>query len=146
VLVSVSSPAALSRLMDALSPQVEFDPQVRFDTLTWGKRVVGQTRSGRPLKVELFEMFDDPFVLSEFGRKQRVRSGQLGREVWLPTPEDLIVQKLRWARPKDLEDARDLFIVQGTETVDMDYIQLWCTEHKTTPRLEKILAEIPPLD
>jgi hypothetical protein len=47
----------------------------------------------------------------------------LGRTTWLPTAEDVVVQKLRWGRPKDLEDARDVLAVQGTESLDMAYIE-----------------------
>lgn len=97
------------------------------------------------MKVELFEMFDDPFVISEFERRQRVFVPLLNRHTWLPTAEDVVVQKLRWGRNKDLDDARDVLAVQGPESLDMPYIQKWCELHKTTSRLEDALAGIPPL-
>jgi len=53
-----------------LEPVVTFDPQVVFDTLTRGRRHVGQCRFEPPFKVELFELFDDPFVQSEFARRR----------------------------------------------------------------------------
>ena len=124
---------------------VAFDPQVQFDTLTWGKRQVGVTRQSPPLQVELFELFNDPFVLSQFARKQQRFSEQIGRATWLPTPEDVVVQKLRWGRNKDLDDARDVLAVQGPETLDMAYIEKWCAQHGTTERLRAALASIPPL-
>lgn len=52
-----------------------------------------------------------------------VWSFQLNREVFLPTAEDVIVQKLRWGRPKDLEGARG--VLAGWQTpakLEMDYI------------------------
>jgi hypothetical protein len=79
---------------------VQFDAQVVFVTLTWGRRHVGLSRSAPPFKVEFFEVFDDPFVQSEFARRQQVFVPVLGRPTWLPTPEDVIVQKLRWGRPR----------------------------------------------
>jgi len=133
------------RVATRLARLVEFDRQVRFDTLTWGKRIVGVVRHGEPFKVELFELFDDPFVLSQFRRKRQLHSRQLGRVVWIPTPEDVIVQKLRWGRSKDLDDARDVLAVQGIEVLDMAYIESWCATHHTTDRLRAALAEIPPL-
>ena len=72
-------------------------------------------------------------------------SGRLNRTTWLPTPEDLIVQKLRWGRAKDLDDARDVLAVQGPETLDMSYIEYWCATHKPTGRLHAALASIPPM-
>lgn len=145
VLLSLSGHAPVQRVMNALAHLVEFDAQVQFDTLTWGKRMVGVTRENPPLKVELFEMFDDPFVFSEFSRRQKTFSPQLGKAVWLPTPEDVVVQKLRWGRAKDMEDARDVLAVQDTQKLDMAYIEHWCSQHGTQQRLAQVLAEIPPL-
>ena len=54
-----------------------------LDTLTWGRRHVGQSRSAPPVKVEFFEMFDDPFVQSEFSRKRQMFVPILERETWL---------------------------------------------------------------
>ena len=121
------------------------DPQVLFDTLTWGRRHVGQSRSAPPFNVELFETFDDPFVQEEFRRRREVFVPMLSRTTWLPTAEDVVVQKLRWGRNKDLDDARDVLAVQGPESLDMNYIESWCAQHGTTERLKAALNSIPPL-
>lgn len=146
ILVSVQVPGNIERLMKRLSAIVNFDPQVNFDTLTWGARHVGVSSSSPPYKVELFETFDDPFVISEFARRHKILVPLLQRETWLPTPEDVVVQKLRWGRNKDLDDARDVLAVQGPETLDMPYIENWCRQHDTLERLQEALAGIPPLD
>jgi hypothetical protein len=57
----------------------------------------------------------------------------------------VIVQKLRWGRAKDLEDARDVLAVQTPARLDMNYITRWCEAHQTAGRLKAILAEIEPL-
>lgn len=145
LLVSVNKKPGLPELMDGLSEIAEFDPQCVFDTITWGKRFVGRSRSVPPFKIELFEMLDDPFVESEFSRRGRTFVPILGRDIWLPTAEDVVVQKLRWGRSKDLDDARDVLAVQGPETLDMDYIGRWCAEHGTSARLKDILESLPPL-
>ena len=144
-LVAVTEEHNLRPVMELLDDAVVFNPQVVFDTLTRGRRHVGSTRSSPPYKVEFFEVFDDPFVLEEFRRKERIFVQMLGVETWLPTPEDVIVQKLRWGRNKDLDDARDILAVQGPETLDMGYIESWCARHQTTGRLKDALAGIPPL-
>ena len=136
----------IGRVANRLAPVAEFDRQIQFDTLTWGKRLVGVVKSGPPLKIELFELFDDPFVKVQFNRRVCIFSDQLQCSAWLPTAEDVIVQKLRWGRSKDLDDARDVLAVQGQETLDMRYIEKWCAAHHTTERLRKALSEIPPLD
>jgi hypothetical protein len=146
VVVGACGGDAISRVVSGLSGVVQFEKQVQFDALTWGKRLVGESLGSPPLRVELFELFDDPFVLSQFQRKRRLFSAQLQRETWLPTPEDVVVQKLRWGRNKDLDDARDVLAVQGPETLDIPYIEHWCALHGTLPKLREALESIPPLD
>jgi hypothetical protein len=63
--------------------------------------------------------------------------------VCLPTPEDVVVQKVRWGRPKDLDDAKDVLAVQG-DRLDLAYIESWCARHGTVDRLNALRAELPP--
>lgn len=146
LLVAVDAVGGVAAVIERLSPLVDFDSQVLFDTITWGRRHVGRNRTKPPFKVELFEVFDDPFVREEFDRRREVFVPMLNRTTWLPTPEDVVVQKLRWGRSKDLDDARDVLAVQGPESLDMAYIEAWCARHGTTQRLKDALAAIPPLD
>jgi hypothetical protein len=97
------------------------------------------------VRIELFELFDDAFVKTQFSRRKRISVPQLSIESWIPTPEDMVVQKLRWGRPKDLDDALDILAIMDPDTLDMPYIRNWCAIHKTTARLEAALAQIPPL-
>jgi len=144
-LVPVSLGGGVNALIKALSDILEFDQQAVFETLTWGRRHVGKTISLPTLKVELFEIFDDPFVLCEFERRKQIFIPILNRQSWIPTAEDVIVQKLRWGRSKDLDDATDILAVQGPENLDMPYIENWCSIHQTTSRLSDTLARIPPM-
>jgi hypothetical protein len=145
LLVSLDAMHGIQKLIPALEDVIEFEAQAQFDTITWGRRHVGTSRSTPPFKVELFEMFDDPFVQAEFSRRERRFVPLLNREIWLPTAEDIIVQKIRWGRSKDLDDARDVLAVQGPETLDMPYIENWCATHGTSERLRDIIASLPEL-
>jgi len=144
-LVPASMGGGVTAIIKALEDIVVFEDQAVFDTLTWGKRHVGQTITPPPVKIELFEIFDDPFVLLEFERKQQIFIPILKRSGWVPSAEDVIVQKLRWGRSKDLDDVTDILAVQGNERLDMPYIENWCAIHKTTDRLAATLARIPEL-
>lgn len=145
LLVSTDPSQGVFHLMSGLEDLVVFEQQAQFDTINWGRRWVGISNSIPPFRVELFEMMDDPFCISEFSRKGRKFVPAVNREVWLPSPEDVITQKIRWGRSKDLDDARDVLAVQGPETLDMTYIRNWCSTHGTTERLETILASLPLL-
>jgi hypothetical protein len=145
LLVSVDPNLGVFHLMNGLDDLVEFEPQAQFDTITWGRRWVGLSKSIPPFTVELFELLDDPFCASEFARRGHKFVAPLNRKIWLPTAEDVVVQKIRWGRSKDLDDARDVLAVQGPETLDMTYIKNWCSTHGTSERLETILESLPQL-
>jgi hypothetical protein len=145
IVVSVPDSTSIGGIIRSLEPDIVFSAQVQFDTITWGRRHIGRPPEDSGLSVELFELFDDPFVKAQFDRRRRVFSSSIGLDVWIPTAEDIVVQKLRWGRSKDLDDARDVLAVQGTDFLDMAYIRNWCATHGTTERLEKALAEIPPM-
>lgn len=144
-LVPVTSGGGVHAIIKALEDIVVFEEQAVFDTLTWGKRHVGKMIAPPPVKIELFELFDDPFVIQEFERRQEIFIPILKRKGWVPKAEDVIVQKLRWGRDKDLSDVTDIFAVQGPGRLDMPYIENWCAIHRTTDRLAATLARIPEL-
>ncbi len=136
----------LEKVISGLGDQVRFSDQVQFDTITWGKRHIGKTLTSPYLKVELFELFDDPFVMEQFARRIRMTVPALDVETFVPTAEDLVVQKIRWARDKDLIDARDVLAVMSPDKLDMPYIRRWAKEHGSEPRLDQLLADIADID
>lgn len=145
IVLQLDTREPLQRLKVRLEEVVDFDPQVTFETLTGSVRHILTSKTRPPFTVELFELGTDPFVLERFARRRARWSSQLRREVFLPTAEDVIVQKLRWGRSKDIEDARDVLAVQTPANLDMSYISGWAETHGTTKLLERLLAEIAPL-
>ncbi len=65
----------------ALDGIAEFEGQAQFDTITWGRRHVATSRGAPPIKIELFETFDDDFVRSEFSRRSHRFVSMLGRSI-----------------------------------------------------------------
>jgi hypothetical protein len=139
LVLSAEPRSSLFRVMDRLKPQVGFRDQVEFDTLTWGKRQVGRTLEAPFFLLELFELFDDPFVETQFAQRRDIMLPSIAKKVWVPRAEHLIVRKLGWGRDKDLMDVRDVLIVQGVENLDMEEIRSWCQDHGSEGRLDKIL-------
>jgi hypothetical protein len=132
---------SISPLTQRLGPDLRIDPQSSFESLTMTSRFVANHASSK-FKVEFFLVKDDPFDRSRFERRQR--RPFLGREAWLPTAEDVIIQKLRWfergKRSKDLEDARNVVAVQ-LNRLDLPYIRQWCDQHGTRSLFERLLLE-----
>jgi hypothetical protein len=128
------------QLARKLGPRYQLEPQQAFEVFT-GKHLHVIHVTGTPFKIDLFPLTDEPFDQERFRR--RVRAKLLGREVWLPTAEDVLVQKLRWGRPKDLDDARDVMAVQQ-ESLDWKYIENWCRTYGTYDILIGLRDAIPP--
>jgi hypothetical protein len=114
------------------------DEQVLFETITGHTRQI-LTIPSVPFEIELFDLSSELFDLSRFSR--RVQTSMMGRVVWLPTAEDVIVQKLRWAklgkREKDFLDAQGILRVR-TKPLDWEYINGWCEQLD----LVEVLAEL----
>jgi hypothetical protein len=119
---------------------LDFQPQMELLTGTYRWLVEVDATE---FKVEIFHLGEDLHHHEIFRRRRSEFSPEFGREVWLPTAEDLVIQKLRWARNKDLDDARNILAVQG-EAIDYAHIEKWCAQHGTLERLAEVRAGIPP--
>jgi hypothetical protein len=127
--------------MARLGVDFEADPQLTFETNTGTYRqVIRHTIS--PFKVELFLLSNDPHDQERFQR--RVAVNAYGRQIWLPTPEDVIIMKVRWGRSRDQDDLRAVIGVQG-EKLDWPYIHNWCERHGTRALVEEIRRTVPKL-
>jgi hypothetical protein len=129
-------------LQPHLDPSLRIDPQVEFETVTGTQRNVVRAR-GVAFEVELFRLSDDPHDQERFRRRRAV--ALLGRKISLPSPEDVIITKLRWLRDKDREDIAGVIAVQG-DSLDWEYVFRWCDQHGTRRTLEQMRHTLPPLD
>jgi hypothetical protein len=119
-----------------LNPQPEME--ILTGTYRWIVDVDGST-----FRVEIFHLADDAHHQELFRRRISLYVPPIKETVWIPKAEDLVIQKLRWARRKDLDDARNILAVQG-EAIDYAYVEKWCQTHGTLDRLAELRASIPP--
>jgi hypothetical protein len=115
------------------------DPQLSFETNTGTFRQVLRHKKSA-FKVGLFLMSQDPHDQSRFQRRRAVELHD--RRIWLPSPEDVVVTKLRWARGRDKDDVRDVMAVQQ-DKLDWAYIEQWCRQHGTLALMGEIRRSIP---
>ena len=134
--VVAASSADLEKVLAKLPPKFVLDPQARMELFTGTMRWILEVQ-GTVYKIELFLRGGDPHHLEEFQRRQRVWLPLIERETWLATAEDIVVQKLRWARSQDVSDITDILSVSGA-TLDFPYIENWCAQHGTLARFEEI--------
>ena len=131
----------MADLVQRLGPGFRLDRQMAFETITATTRYALET-PGSPFKIELFLLSDDAHDQERFRRRQSVTS--LGRQIRLPTVEDVIVTKLRWCghanRHKDRDDVRDVIAVQESN-IDWPYVYRWAEVHGTRALLDEIRRE-----
>lgn len=133
----------VSAIASRLGPEFVLNPQMSFETITGTSRIDLRHVATR-FKIELFLLTDDPHDRERFRRRRQ--GTVMGRTTWLPSPEDVIITKLRWShlgkRTKDIDDVRNVIAVQG-ERIDWEYVHRWCEAHGTREVLEDVRKSIP---
>lgn len=127
----------------ALGEDFHVDRQMSFETVTMTTRYIVHHTS-TPFKIELFQLSSDDHDQERFRRRSEVDFE--GRSVWIPTPEDVIITKLRWARvgnrSKDATDVTGVLAARGG-SLDLTYIRYWTDRHGTRRLFEQLLAAAP---
>jgi len=83
---------------------------------------------------------DRPFSREEFQRRQK--STIMDLDIWVVSPEDVILSKLEWAKESEssqqFQDALGVMVVQY-DSLDMDYLKKWAKELQIEESLEQLL-------
>jgi hypothetical protein len=130
----------VGQIANELGDEFSLDRQLRMEGFTGSIRN-NITHIPTGFLIELFRLSSDPHHRERFRRRVRIRVPDIDRETWVPTAEDVVIQKLRWARPKDLEDVRAVLAVQSGH-LDLDYMNCWVDQHGTRSILNTILSSI----
>ncbi|MEO8498766.1 MAG: hypothetical protein ABI614_27195 [Planctomycetota bacterium] len=138
------APGELSRLAERLGSEYRLDRHTRIETITNSVRNVITYLPTR-FDIELFRLSKDEHHAERFRRRVRRHLGQLRCEAWIPTAEDVLIQKLRWQRRKDLDDVASVLAVSA-KLLDWDYLTHWTKIHGTFDLLNQVRAECPNLD
>ena len=89
---------------------------------------------------------DRPFSKKEFERRCTAKIKQL--DVWVSSPEDIILSKSEWAKDSQSEqqfrDAFGVAMVQGNR-LDRDYLHKWAKELQVESSLKQLLKQAKKL-
>jgi hypothetical protein len=121
----------LARLGELLGAPFRIDPQLAFETVG-GSLKNEISIVGTAFKIELFRLTETSFDQSRFARRRQVAVA--GRQIWVPTAEDVIVQKLIWDRPRDREDVVGVIAINH-QTLDRSYLDTWSGRLEITDKL-----------
>ena len=93
-------------------------------------------------KVDFWPLGEGPFDRSRFARRRREAVGDA--EVWVPSPEDVILGKLDWYRrapiERHLDDAREVWGCFSGE-LDLDYMRHWADRLGVADLLDEMRSE-----
>jgi hypothetical protein len=96
-------------------------------------------------KVDIFVLSDQPLAQSEMQRRQQLVITQNPEKlVWLPSPEDIILQKLIWYQmgnrvsDRQLRDVLGVMKVQA-DRLDFNYLAQWAETLKLTDLMAQVL-------
>jgi hypothetical protein len=85
----------------------------------------------------------DVFLVESRFQEEIMRRRQMaeveGRQLWIASPEDLVLLKLVSGRPRDWIDVADVFFTQGD--LDVQYMRRWAVELEIEKELERALSE-----
>jgi len=133
-------------LLQALQPRFYVSEDAVRDAIRF-KRSFNLIDNDSLGKVDVFILKDNPFPQIEFQR----RRSQLVRQnpdqmLVLPTPEDIILQKLVWYRMTKNESQRQWRDVLGVmklqgDRLDFEYLQKWAEELSLSDLLETACTE-----
>ena len=94
-------------------------------------------------KIDFYPLPDNEYELVRFKRKIQEDINDL--QVWITSPEDTIISKLRWCKlsngtEKQFKDALNVFEVQY-EILDFPYIQIWIEKLGLLHLYERLQSE-----
>jgi hypothetical protein len=134
------------KLSSILPGDLELEQQSSFEMVTSTRRELIKVKNS-PFEIELFHLSNDAHDSTRFDRRKRVTI-MPGVDAFLPTAEDVIIQKLRWSRganrAKDFADVVAVLQVQGPEQLDWSYIEDWSAQHQTLDLLAEAKTAAAP--
>ncbi len=134
---------SLRSILDTLGADFSLVSQTGFETNTGTLRDT-LVHEGAHFTVELFHLSVDAHDQERFRRRRSTSFD--GEPTCIPTPEDVIVTKLRWARQKDVADIRDILRFMEPAAIDWTYLHRWTTVHGTREALDAIRAGAANID
>jgi hypothetical protein len=133
---------SMGGLIPILGSGFKLDPRMSFESVTGTMRYI-LVHEVSAFKIEFFLLSSDAHDQARFQRRRPVQF--LDRTVQLPTPEDVIITKLRWSkggnRQKDVDDVRNVLAVQ-LDHLDFAYMYPWCDQHGTRQLLDALVADV----
>jgi len=127
-IVLQNPPAAAAKLASVLRPDYFVDEQMIAEAHR-GTRQFNVLHHESGVKIDFWLPRSDPFHRSMFARRRK--ESVWGTDIWICTPEDVILHKLYWNKltpsERQVGDARGVIQVRG-DRLDWNYLERWARE------------------
>lgn len=135
----------LDKFLKSLEVGYYVNPEVAFEAMKM-RSMFNVIDNELGWKADLIFRKDGPYELTEFNR--RLKAKLMGIDLWILSPEDVILSKLEWAKnnqsEQQLRDALGVAVVQR-HRLDMNYLRKWAKELQVESSLEQILEQAEKL-
>lgn len=140
-LVIAPAPEQLDLFINALGKDYYVNPQAAQNALKENAMFnIIDNQTG--WKADMIIRKERPFSLEEFQRKRPVE--MMGLQVWILSPEDVILSKLEWCKGSEsaqqFKDALGVAVVQG-DSLDRNYLRKWAEQLQIKDLLGQLLTE-----
>lgn len=120
-------PSRISELVKALKDEAYVDEEDVRQAVS-EKRMFNVIYNATAFKVD-FAILDESNPYSEEGFSRRKKLELSGRALWVISPEDLVLSKLRWMQSaggseRQLQDCRSIMEV-SKGAIDIEYMEKW---------------------
>lgn len=145
-LVLLAPETAIPKLLASFPPPDFFLDKKSVEEAITAKTMFSLLNVVEGDKVDFWILTDDPFDVSRFSRKRRENA--LGMELFVSTPEDTILAKLRWAKmsggsEKQFRDSLRVYEVQH-HSLDVNYLREWVAALGLDEYWTRLLKEAKP--
>ena len=131
----------LIAFVQSLGDDYYVNPEVALDALK-NRAMFNVIDTRNSFKADFIIRKDRPFSREEFQRRQK--SNIMDFDIWVVSPEDVILSKLEWAKESEssrqFQDALGVAVVQY-DYLDRDYLYKWAKELQVENSLELLLKE-----
>lgn len=144
----VLKPEKVQELIAALSTEFYVSDTAIDDAVKGHANTFNVIHTTSVIKADIYPVrHNNQFELSAMSRRKRVQVSSLNQTIYISSPEDIILQKLRWYKIAGnffQKQWRDILGVLKArrKILDFEYFKLWGDYLKLTSELEKALDEI----
>jgi hypothetical protein len=140
-LVIAPTESQFRRFLDSLGPDYYVSRDAAWAALK-GRTAFNIIDIKTGWKADLYVRGARPFNITEFDRRRKAVI--LGMEVWVLSPEDVILSKLTWAKEsmseRQMQDVLGVLQVRR-ESLDEEYLRKWADVLGVQDLLRKLLEE-----